>query len=228
MNPAIGVQYPKMPNDETLGVGLYSLAEAARLLRTPRRTVSRWVDGYVQVLQSGPREYAPVIASDDYSALTFGDLVELMYVRGFRDAGVGLDMIRTTAAKFRNEWDTRYPLATERFATDGRSLLLGLGGDWKHALTGQHMAFFDELGTQLVHLNNLTAEWRPLGVDHLVLVNPDRSFGKPIEAGSGAHTYVLAQAAAGSEDIDSVAWWYGTTTQGVKDASQFEEQYKAA
>ncbi len=217
-----------MESIESLGIGLYSMVEAARLLNTPRRTLSRWVEGYVQVIQSGTREYAPLIERDDESALTFGDLVELMYVRGFRDAGVGLDEIRNTAAKFRLEWDVQYPLATKRFATDGRALLINQGGDWKHALTGQQQAFFDELGRQLIHLDNVVSEWRPLGTDHLVLLNPDRSFGKPIEVNSGAHTYILAQAALGEKDLEKVAWWYGTTVAGINDSAEFEGKYKAA
>lgn len=79
-------------NEETLGIGLYSIVEAGRLLQTPRRTLSRWIDGYVLKLRGGTKAYAPIIArTDEKSYLTFGDLVELMYVRGFRNEGISLD-----------------------------------------------------------------------------------------------------------------------------------------
>jgi uncharacterized protein (DUF433 family) len=209
-----------------LGVGLYSIAEAARLLKTPRRTLARWSEGYVQPLRSGPKKYAPVIAAE--RDLTFGDLIELMYVRGFREVGVSLDDLRKVAAKYRQEWAEEYPFATTRFATDGRALLLKEHLDWKNALTGQHQIFFDEVTQQLVHVGNLTSEWRPLGQDKAVVLNPDRAFGKPIEDGSGAHTYVLSQALKAGEDAKSVAWWYDTAVQGVLDALRFEEEWQLA
>jgi uncharacterized protein (DUF433 family) len=208
-----------------LGIGLYSMVEAARLLRTPRRTLSRWVEGYVREVRFGLKSYAPVVPRGDEPYLSFGDLVELLYVRGFRDAGVQLDELRETAAKFRDEWSVPYPFATKRFATDGKHLLIKLGGDWQHALTGQRQAFFDELGRQLVHMGDLAAEWRPLGADRAVVLHPDRAFGKPIEDTSGAHTYVLAQALQAEGDVAAVAWWYGTTSNGVEDAAEFERRF---
>ena len=217
-----------MTTSNTLGVGLYSIVEAARLLKTSRQTVTRWAEGYSYELQSGLRTHSAVIQREEDSPLSFGDLVELMYVREFRRANVKLEVIREASRKFRTEWDTPYPLATKKFATDGRSLLLKLGGEWKNALTGQHQAFFEDIGKQLVHINNLTSEWRPLGQDHQVILSPDLSFGKPIEVLSGAHTFVLAQAMRGDQSAKEVAWWYGTTIEGVHDAVTFEDRYRAA
>lgn len=211
-----------MNDASTLGVGLYSLVDAARLLKTPRRTLSRWVEGYVD----SERTYGPLIEREDEAALSFGDLVELMYVRGFRDAGVHLGTIRQTAAKYRQEWQNPFPLATKRFVTDGRTLLLKEGEEWKQALTGQLQAFLEEMGKHLVHVGDLACEWRPLGTNRAVVVNPDRSFGKPIDDMSGAHTYVLANAFTADRDAEEVAWWYGTSVSAVRDAAEFEAGFK--
>lgn len=213
-----------MKSADSLGVGLYSLVEAARLLSTPRRTLARWVEGYVQQLRNGTKHYRPVVDCDDEASLTFGDLIELMYVRGFRNAGVPLPEIRDASAKYRNVWDTAYPLATKRFATDGRNLLIQEGTDWAHALSGQRKAFFEEIGKQLVHIGDLTSEWRPLGRDRAVVLHPDRSFGKPIEDRSGAHTFLLYQAVQGGAAVEEVAWWYDTLPAAVTDAVNYERQ----
>ena len=180
------------------------------------------MEGYVHELRSGRKAYAPVIARADDEFLTFGDLVELMYVRGFRQVGVGLNELRDTAAKFRHEWDEPYPLATKKFATDGRRLLLEMGGQWQRALTGQHQAFFEEIGRQLVHTGDFTKEWRPLGKERTVVLDPTRSFGKPIDDFSGTHTIVLSKAFSAEDDAEKVAWWFGTTINAVKDAAEFE------
>jgi hypothetical protein len=203
---------------------LYSVVEASRLLKTPRRTLARWVEGYVLTLRSGERSYAPLLAKNDAREfLTFGDLVELMYVRRFREAGVPLEELRSASSKFRQEWGLDYPLATKRFAMFGKKLLLEKGGVWQHALTGQQSLFFDQVGARLIHTGDLTSEWRPLGRARAVVLNPDRAFGKPIDDTSGAHTYILSQALSKEHDAAKVAWWYGTTTSAVEDAAEFEK-----
>jgi hypothetical protein len=211
-----------METADSLGVGLYSLVEAARLLATPRRTLARWVEGYVQELRGGTKRYDPVIEREDEALLTFGDLVELLYVRDFRSGGVPLTQIRDVSAKFRRMWHTPYPLATKRFSTDGRSLLIQEGDEWKHALTGQMLAFFEELGRQVVHVGDLASEWRPLGRERAVVLHPDRSFGKPIEDRSGAHTFLLFRAIEGGAPLGEVAWWYDTTPDAVADSVAYE------
>ncbi len=211
-----------MPPGQSLGVGLYSIVEAARLLKTPRRTLSRWVEGYVRELRSGVKSYAPMIDRDEETTLSFGDLIELMYVRGFRLAGVPLPELRDAGIRFRQEWETQFPLATKRFATDGKHLLVNGGAYWHNALTGQQAAFFEDIGRQLAHVGDLASEWRPLGQGRSVLLNPDRAFGKPIDDESGAHTHVLSLALTAEKDADAVAWWYGTSKQAVEDAAEFE------
>jgi uncharacterized protein (DUF433 family) len=213
--------------DDPLGIGLYSMTDAARLLKTPRRTISRWVEGYVCQLRDEKRRYAPLIEKGEEASLTFGDLVELLYVRGFRDSGVPLDEIRRTAAKYRDSWSVAYPLASKRFATEGKGLLLQESGAWQNALTGQTMIHFEDLGRRLVHVGDLVSEWRPLGESRAVVLNPSRAFGKPIDDVSGAHTFVLAQAVQAGEKPDKVAWWYGTTGSAVLDALEFESQFQA-
>lgn len=210
---------------DSLGVGLYSIVEAARLLATPRRTLARWVEGYVRELRVGAKHYTPIIDRVDDASLTFGNLIELMYVRGFRTCGVPLSEIRDVSAKYRTAWDTAYPLASKRFATDGRKLLIQEGDDWEHALTGQQQAFFEEIGSQLVHVGDLASEWRPLGRDRSVVLDPDRAFGKPIEDRSGAHTFVLYSAVEAGATVDDVAWWYGTETQSIRDAVAYEKSF---
>lgn len=207
---------------DPLGVGLYSLVEAARLLATPRRTLARWVEGYVQELRDGTKLYAPVIEREDEALLTFGDLVELMYVKGFRSGGVQLDEIRKVSAKYRQHWSTPYPLATKRFSTNSRNLLFEEGGDWAHALTGQR-SFFEDIGRQLVHIGDLTREWRPLGRDKAVVLHPDRAFGKPIEDKSGAHTFLLFQAVQAGASAEEVAWWYDTEPKAVRETVEYEK-----
>lgn len=215
-----------MESLEALGLGLYTIADAARLLRTPRQTVARWLNGYVRELRHETKFYPPILhRSAIANSLTFGDLVEMMYIREFRRINIDLKEIRLTAEKFRIEWNTPYPLATERFLTDGKRLLLEHPSGWQHASTGQIQASFEEISRHLVHLGDFSCEWMPLGINRQVVLSPNRSFGKPIDNRSGAHTYVLARAIADGNSVDKVAWWYETSPQAVKDSVEFEQTF---
>jgi len=203
-------------------IGLYSIGDAARLLKTERRTLARWVQGYTENLKSEVKAYAPVIAGGRDSLLTFGDLIELMYVKGFRERRVELETIRQVSAKYSKQWETEYPFATKRFAIGAREILLQESDEWSECLSGQGFVFADRIAEQLVHTGDLASEWHPLGRDRAVVVDPRRSFGKPIDTNSGTSTYVLYKATEGGDSAESVAWWYGTNVESVLDSREFE------
>ncbi len=95
-----------MTNSETLGIGLYSIVEASRLLETPRRTLSRWEEGYVQELRSGTIELllrcSNAMSTRGYS-LHLEILSSSCTCADSRDAGVGLEELRSTSARFRSD-----------------------------------------------------------------------------------------------------------------------------
>lgn len=216
----------KSSSESPLGVGLYTVSDAARLLRTPSRTLSRWVAGYVATLRNGPKSYAPVLARSESLSLTFGDLVELMYVREFRRIKVSLEEIRNVARIYRDRWQVDYPFATKKFAVEGTKLLANENASWREALTGQG-TMFAQLAKELVHVGDLSCVWRPLGEEHEVVLDPERAFGKPIDHQSGTHTFVLYSAVEKGETPASVAWFYGTSIDSVKDAVAFEQDFGA-
>lgn len=217
-----------MESKDYLGVGLYTMSDAARILKVPRRTLARWVEGYSYHSATGKHFYKPVLDSNQDGVLTFGDLIELRYIKGLRKLGVKLDVIRRVSEKYRKEWQVQYPLATRRFGTDGKSLLLVIDEHtWSDSLTGQLASFFTELQGQIVFCDDTTKEWRPLGIERSIVINPQLAFGKPIEERSGAHTYVLAKAYKVEKDAKKVADWYETSAEAVMDAVRYEHQLSA-
>lgn len=100
-----------------IGVGLYSLAEAARIVWGSSTRVWRWVsnDGLV------PRYFSP-----QEKTLTFADLMEVVFIKMFRDEGVTLPTIRKASQAAAKKFHTDYPFAVKRFDTDGRSIFATL------------------------------------------------------------------------------------------------------
>src|SRR5690242_3660531 len=102
--------------DEVLGRGVYGAAEALRLVnfqrteaggrrKISRQTMVRWLRGYDHGngRHSEPLwrpDYLPVEESDESVIdVSFRDLIELRFVKAFRDAGLGLRTIRACFAR---------------------------------------------------------------------------------------------------------------------------------
>jgi hypothetical protein len=125
--------------NDALGRGVYSAPEALRLLnfsrdpnhsrRISRQTVSRWLRGYDyevhgQVRHSDPL-WAPDYANDDETLeLSFRDLIELRFVKAFRDLGLSLPAIRECFARAVEEVKDERPFSTRKFKTDGKTIFL--------------------------------------------------------------------------------------------------------
>lgn len=214
-----------------IGMGIYTYAEASRLLDMPVDMLRRWDKGYERWHGDAKRAIEGVIDSPEnpYGIISFLRLIELRSVKRFRDAGVRLQNIRQVHTKLRSELGTPYPFATDRFATDGQAII-----DKEKMLDvakqQKVFAFVREMFKQLdVSEDGLAERWHPLGKDHLIVLDPARSFGAPIEQRSGIRTEILYRAfIAEGENAEAVASWYEVSEEGVLEAVSYEVGLLAA
>jgi uncharacterized protein (DUF433 family) len=212
-----------------LNTGAYTLRAAALLLQTSTQKVKRWAEGYTYTVLSGKTQAPPVLRRPLYVAgfVSFHDLIELAWIKGFTDAKVPLPQVRKVAERLVLELETPYPFAHHKLAVDGKKLIgrEGDGDDYVSPLTGQKV--FDYVEPFLVHVEfkgPLAALWRPLGKEGGVVVNPSRSFGAPILETSGIKTDVIYKAyLAEDKDVEAVAEWYLIEQDEVRAAIRFEE-----
>lgn len=207
-------------------VGLYSIPEAARYLQTSPGTVARWKQHFSDRLR------LPTSDPDERRFVGFAELIEMLYVKAFRDAGISLRTIRAAARRLQSEWGVAFPFASRRVdATQVRTLIARVRGDrWETADAGQQVFPFVELIR--LHLcfgpDDLPGAWFPLGTDRAVVLDPTRSFGAPIDKDSGVPTFVLARDYfAEHENAAKVAWWYNVSKAAVLDAVEFERPVAA-
>ncbi len=103
---------------------VYGVAEAAGLLGLRADRTRAWLDGY----ERHRVKYAPVIrvepSGDDI--VTWGEFVELGYLREYRRKGVPLQRLRPVIDELRKEFATPYPLATAKPYLYGKELVLQL------------------------------------------------------------------------------------------------------
>src|SRR5579872_2488103 len=102
------------------GIGVYTLSQAARLLRIPSSLLRYWI---------GDKPGAESIINrrlQGENLLTFAELMELHFVKMFRDENVSLQAIRKAASEATRKFRTDYPFAVKRFDTDGTSIFATL------------------------------------------------------------------------------------------------------
>jgi hypothetical protein len=119
-------------SDTVLGRGVYGAADALRLInfrrdtRAPRatisrQTVSRWIRGYDYFVDGERRHSDPLwhpdyANDDDVIELSFRDLIELRFVKAFRDLGLGLPTIRECFKRAVEEVQDERPFSTRKFS----------------------------------------------------------------------------------------------------------------
>lgn len=223
-----------------IGVGLYSYPEAARIIGVPASTLRQWAKGYYAP-RDVTRPRKPVIDRQfgDEPFITFLELVELLLVKLFRQEGVSMQTIRRASARAKQLFDTPYPFATRRFDTDGTRLFATLEREDDSTPTiadmGKGQFAFEQVVRPFFRKldfgdDGLALAFWPHGRDKRIVIDPKRSFGKPIDAETGVPTTVLADAvyARDGQSVDDVARWYDVPVTAVRAALDYEQSPSVA
>lgn len=243
------------PPPSVLGLGLYPLQEAARLVQLDGQTVRRWAEGYPYRYQGERRVSSGVMPltlprAGQAQDLTFAELLTLRLVRAFRQHKLGLPTIKRVAERAARDFDLDTPFISKRFRTDGRKVFIEMQAEVPandeagiprrereliEVLTGQR-AFADVVEPSLFanvdwH-EDLASRWWPLGRGRSVNLDPRVMFGAPRVADTSVPTAALAAAvrAEGGGEMAAgvVAEWYGVSPDQVADATRFETEWLKA
>lgn len=227
-----------------LGTGIYTPAEAARLLRERPRTVHRWAFGYARNRGSGRVVHPPLIRTElprieGEPALTFVELVELLYIRAFEKAGLTWPVIRTAAEPAAQLLGTEHPFALRQLYVDPRSVyaaigeedgsesLVQLAGHGQHAMAALIKPYLEQLEFDG---NDVANRWWPRGKPGGVVIDPRHAFGAPVVEAVGIRAGVLSDAYAGEREkaLERVAWVYEVTPRDVQAALDFRSWLQSA
>ena len=207
---------------DRVGVGLYSVPEAARLAGIPTQKFRRWLDPLKGLVPNTPFRKE--------QTLTFLELMELHFIKMFRDHGVSLQTIRRAAKVAAQTFATSHPFAVHRFDTDGRTIFATLADSEKDQILvedlrhGQYV--FDTIirpfFKKLEYDQDDPVRFWPLSTTGRVVLDPERRFGKPIDAPTGVPTSTLFRAIEAGEEVPCVAAWFDVPIEAVFAAVEFE------
>ena len=225
-----------------LGVGFYTISEAARLLRSNPKNIARWLKGYAYRSVDGALKRAQPLwrtqlpGYDTNVELGFRDLVELRFVVAFLEHGVGLNVVRRCLENARRILDEERPFATRKFRTDGRTIFLeALAQEGSQAegvvdLKNNQLAFKTVVEPTFKDLDwdgDVVARWRPYRGRSTIVIDPKRAFGAPVLAEFGIPTGALA-ASARADGVERAARLFETSVALVREAVAFETSLMAA
>lgn len=217
-----------MPIDSRyVGVGLYTIEQAARILSVASHLLRYWI---------GERAGSESLVKRQLAAehlLTFAELMELHFVKMFRDKNVSLQTIRRAASEAARKFGADYPFAVKRFDTDGTHIFATLTSketnkemveELRHgqfvfkSLVKPFFSKMDYSGT-----SEIVRFW-PMQKSGRVVLDPARRFGQPIDSDTGVPTETIFNAvnAGDGQDAPTVAKWFDIPLEAVKAAIRFE------
>lgn len=225
----------KSPRD----LPLYTIADAARILRVSPATLRSWTLGRAYSTREGARHWEALvrIADRDGHRLSFTNLVELHVLSVLRGKRVRVERIRSATRFIRKEMGTEHPLADVDTHTDTVDLYVEFFGQLVNASQGQatlrpvverYLQRIDRDVNGLARrLFPSTRHGEAFG-PRLVVIDPERRFGRPLLAGTTIETSAIAQRFKAGESADELALDFGIDREAVEEAVRFETEIRRA
>jgi len=215
-----------------VGQGVYPVPMAARLLRVSPAKVKAWVYGI-----GGEAVLTPELdAEGGQEALSFVNLIEVLFLSDLRGHGVSLQSIRAMLARAKQVLELEHPFAMQSFHTDGKAIWMETANETGDRglvdLTDGNGAMLDVLerffrkSVSFDLASGHANVWRPSADQPRIVLDPTRRFGRPIDNATGVPADVLAEALkAEGGDVARVAAIWEVDPEAVEQAAEFELQF---
>lgn len=219
----------------------YSLPEATQYLRMPPATLRSWVIGRYYPTDAGKRFFRPVIhlPDPDWPVLSFVNLVEVHVLEAIRrDHDISLRKVRAAVTFLEKYFGSKHPLAAHHFETDGLDLFIRQAGLLINLSQSGQLAMREVVQAYLrrierdpqgipIRLYPFTRK-RELEEPRAVVIDPFVSFGRPVLAGTGISTTVIAERFKAGEAMEVLAEDYGRSVLEIQEAIRCELPLEAA
>lgn len=219
---------------------IYSIEEAAHILWLPTSTLKAWTVGQRWHEPSGKeRRYVPLIIppASQEAMLSFTNLIEAHVLQAIRRVHkVKMLKVREAMRALRKEFETQHPLAEVDLYTEGRNILVKLGG-YVNMSHGKQIEMQDVVSLYLKRIEreeHKIARFYPFagepriegpGIEEqprFVSVDPFVSFGRPVVAGTSVRTEIVAERFFAGDSVDDLARDFRLDKNLVEAAVRYE------
>ena len=220
----------------SLGIGVYSVPEAARMIGMSNQSLYRWLRGYEWRDREGiDRKSYPLWKpqhkiSDDGVFLGFRDLVEARVVNALVSKGVSLQTVRICLDRAQEIIGSKHPLSTKLFKTDGKGIVLEITEGVEEPelinLKTRQGVFNTVVAPSLsgLEFDEQAARRWLLNSRKTVVADPLKAFGQPVLDEYGITTSALFNAVKAEGSVELVAELYEIKKSAVQDAILYESQ----
>jgi uncharacterized protein (DUF433 family) len=221
--------------DDVREMPAYTIAEAAHYLCIPKATVSAWVKGTTYTVGGNRKRFRRVIdlPTKSLNLMSFYNLAEAHVLRVLRtEYNINLQPIRKSLEFIKNERGWKRPLIQEQFRTDGVTLFIRHLGKLLDASNPDQQLMESLL---IDHLERI--EWEDAFAARLypftrlmqdgdapksIVIDPHRSFGRPLLDRLGVTTNVIAERYKAGDSIDKLVIEYGGAQTDIEEAIRCE------
>ena len=227
---------PRTRTSEPRELPAYTISEAAHYLAVPAATVRYW--------SVGRDDYAPLIEVPEHAPtlLSFLNLTELHVLAAIRRKHeVKMPSIRRAieylAAHGRHAMDKRHPLISRALETDGLDLFTEQYGQFINISRAGQTAMREIISAALRRIDRDPAgvpiklyPFTRSAMDQtptMVVIDPRISAGRPVIAGTGLATRLIAERYKAGESIGDLAHDYERGNEEIEEAIRCELQAAA-
>ncbi len=203
----------------------YGVSEAAVYLKVPYNTLRYWL---------GSGKLPPIIqpAGSNPVRLSFMNLLESHALAAMRNLyNLKLPKVRSALRKVSEQVPQPHPLVTQVFLTDRKDLfiermerLVNVSAKSPQLNLDFYRMYLERVETDpkgLFRFFPFVVEPRP-SEPKTIEINPMIGFGKPVIAGTGISTAIIASRFNARESIAALAEEYGRTPQEIEEAIRWE------
>lgn len=218
------------PSDVRFTSPLYTVRDAARLLRVPPPTFREWVFPH-----HGARPLVAVIPSDlrHEAEIPFAGLVEGLVIAALRrprkeGKAPSMQYIRKAVSHIEQKIGLEHALASRRLLTDGAKILYDHRQDEEDAqllveVTTDNVVFTEVVQRWLQLITFGGDDWAeeltlPTEKPGILRVSPRRAFGRPLLTAGGAPLLDVLERFYAYEPVDSIAEDFGVSSEVILDA----------
>lgn len=210
----------------------YGLPEVAVYLKVPKATLRYWLTGF--------GKQTPIIepAESNPARLSFLNLLECHALAAMRKIyNLRLPRVRSALRKISKDFPQPHPLVSQVFLTDREDLFIDRMGQVVNVSRHQ-----DQLSLEFYRMHLERVEIDPKGLFRFfpfvrelrpsepktIEINPMVGFGKPVIAGTGISTAIIASRFNARESITALAEEYGCSSQQIEEAVRWESALPVA
>jgi uncharacterized protein (DUF433 family) len=202
----------------------YDFTHAAQHIRIPRSTLRAWT--------RKSRDFKPLLHLPRPNYLSFVNLTEAFVLSAMRRRyRISMSNIRKAVLYVRREMKVEHPLAFQRFTTDKVDLFV------ETALGALNVSRYGQTALKGFHADLERIEWqggRPIALFPLpgygkgeaekrsVRISPLVAFGKPVIAGTGVPTHIVAERFYAGESVEALAVDYRLSLEEIEEAVRAE------